>query len=181
MSNPHDINEKERDLFRQRMADTKPLRQDKVLLKAPTPAPEPKQRQRDEQEVLEELSRGPLDMSEHSTGEDVVYACASADRSTLRRLRKGQYSIEAQLDLHGLTTEKAEPALQKFIAASLEGGLRCVRVIHGKGNRSPGKTPVLKGLVHRKLRRNNNILAFCSAPPNDGGSGAIYVLLRRRR
>ncbi len=181
MSNPSDINEKERDLFRRSMADTKPLRQDKVLLKTPTPSPEPKQRQLDEQEVLKELRHGPLDMLEHSTGEDVVYKCASVDKATLRRLRRGQYSIEAQLDLHGLTTDKAEPQLRKFIAASVESGLRCVRVIHGKGNRSPGKTPVLKGLVHRKLRRNNNVLAFCSAPPNDGGAGAVYVLLRRRR
>ena len=181
MSDSKDIDEQERELFRQSMADAKPLRHDKVLLRAPAPDPEPRQREIDERAVLEELGSGPLDLLEHSTGEDVVFKCASVDQATLRRLRRGQYSIEAQLDLHGLTVDQAEPQLQEFISASQHKGLRCVRIIHGKGNRSPGKTPVLKGMALRRLRRSSNVLAFCSAPPSDGGTGAVYVLLRRRR
>lgn len=181
MSKRHDLSEEERDLFRQSMADAKPLAQDKVLLQPPGPEPEPHQRDSDERAVLDELRHQPLQLLEHATGEEVIYKCASVDQGTLRRLRRGQYSVEAQLDLHGLTLEQADAQLSEFLNNALNRGQRCLRIIHGKGNRSPDRMPVLKGLVQRRLRRNGSVLAFCSAPPNDGGTGAVYVLLRRQR
>ncbi|GAB4359367.1 MAG: hypothetical protein Kow006_28430 [Gammaproteobacteria bacterium] len=177
---PH-ISDEERDLFRRSMADVKPMAQDKVLLRSPPPEPEPHQRKRDEAAVLEELRRDPFNPMDHATGDEALYRRPSVDRATFRRLRRGLYSIEGQLDLHGLNAEQAERRLGDFLRTAQAQHWRCVRIIHGKGNRSPGRESVLKQLVHRRLRKHAQVLAFCSAPPNDGGTGAVYVLLRRLR
>lgn len=181
MTKRFDIDDEERELFRSKLRDARPLRHNKVMLRPPPPAPEARQTQLDEAAVLETLAHAPLDLIEHRTGDEVVYGRPGIDRITLRRLRRGQFSIEANLDLHGMIEREAACALADFLTLSQSQGRRCVRVVHGKGNRSPGKEPVLRAMVHRRLRRHGEVLAFCSAPPRDGGTGAVYVLLRKRR
>ena len=99
----------------------------------------------------------------------------------MRKLRRGQYAIEAQLDLHGNTVPEARERVSTFLRDMQTQGKRCVRIIHGKGKSSEGKLPVLKGKVNAWLQQWDQVLAFCSARPNDGGTGAIYVLLRSNR
>jgi DNA-nicking Smr family endonuclease len=96
----------------------------------------------------------------------------------LRKLRRGHWVVQDALDLHGLNREEARLSLAQFLGACLKRGLRCVRIVHGKGLRSPGKEPVLKGKVQLWLARREEVLAFCEAPANQGGSGAMLVLLR---
>jgi len=96
----------------------------------------------------------------------------------VRRLRRGLYPIEDELDLHGLSQAAARDRLADFIARSRDAGHRCVRIIHGKGYRSGARGPILKAAVNLWLRRHSDVLAFVSARPIDGGSGALYVLLR---
>ena len=97
---------------------------------------------------------------------------------TLRRLRRGLYPIEDELDLHGLSQAAARDSLAEFIALSRDAGRRCVRVVHGKGYRSGARGPVLKVAVDTWLRRHTDVMAFTSARTIDGGTGAVYVLLR---
>src|SRR5574344_2572242 len=96
----------------------------------------------------------------------------------LRKLRSGQWSIQRQLDLHGLRTDEAREALGEFIRLAHRTGLRCVRIVHGKGLGSPGRVPVLKGRVQRWLVQKKEVLAFVQARPLDGGAGALVVLLQ---
>ena len=99
--------------------------------------------------------------------------------AVVRKLRRGQFAVEAELDLHGFIVPQARTALDKFLRDARALGKRCVRVIHGKGRRSQGKLPVLKGKVNAWLRQKDDVMAFCTAVPRDGGAGAVYVLLRR--
>lgn len=181
MTRRFDIDEEERELFRRHLRDTRPLRHDKVALRPPAPPPEPRQTLHDEAAVMETLRREPLDLVEHRTGDEVVYGRAGIDHTTLRRLRRGQFSVEAHLDLHGMNEQEAAAELSRFLVQSQQQGRRCVRIVHGKGNRSPGRESVLRRMVQRRLRRHGEVLAFCSTPPRDGGTGAVYVLLRKRR
>jgi len=96
----------------------------------------------------------------------------------MRRLRRGLYPVDDELDLHGLTQSAARNQLADFLAHSRDGGLRCVRIIHGKGYRSGARGPVLKVAVNLWLRRHMDVMAFVSARAIDGGAGAVYVLLR---
>ena len=96
----------------------------------------------------------------------------------LARLRRGQWSIQRQVDLHGLTRDAAREALARFIRQAGRDGLRCVRVVHGKGNGSPGREPVLKGKVRTWLVQKQEVIAFAQASAADGGHGAVLVLLR---
>jgi DNA-nicking Smr family endonuclease len=99
--------------------------------------------------------------------------------SVLRELRRGDYPIEAELDLHGMTVTQAKRALHGFLANALARHLGCVRIIHGKGLRSGSDGPVLKTTVNGVLRKTAAVLAYVSARPADGGTGAVYVLLAR--
>lgn len=135
------------------------------------------QREADERAVIDELlDHDPEDFVE--AGEHLSYRVDGLQESAFRRLRRGTYRIEAELDLHGMNSEQARIALNDFLVDSLDRGLRCVRVIHGKGLRSSHQGPVLKSRVDRWLRRTKQVLAFVSARPQHGGSGAVYVLLR---
>jgi DNA-nicking Smr family endonuclease len=113
------------------------------------------------------------------TGEELFYCRSGLQHNVLRKLRRGHYAVEAELDLHGLRVAEARQALGTFLQNALERGIKTVRIIHGKGNGSLNKQPVLKGKVNHWLRQRAEVLAFCSARPVDGGTGAIYVLLRR--
>jgi DNA-nicking Smr family endonuclease len=103
---------------------------------------------------------------------------AGVRTQVMRRLRRGQYPVEAELDLHGLNQAAARDRLAEFLAVARDSGRRCVRVIHGKGYRSGARGPVLKTAVDLWLRRHMDVMAFSSARTIDGGTGALYVLLR---
>jgi len=124
------------------------------------------------------LSDGLLDETDIEYGETLTYLRPGIQQSVLRKLRRGQYSIGGSLDLHGMTVDEARAAISVFLAEQRLGPRRCVRIVHGKGNRSAHRGPVLKRMVNRWLPQRDDVLAFCSALPHDGGTGAVYVLLK---
>jgi len=172
-------NDEDRRLFEDFVGAVKPLKHDRITETGPRPKPEPRQRAREQQAVLAETLSHSQDLDEVETGDELVYMRGGLQRQLLRRLRRGELARQAELDLHGLTVPLAKQAVSEFIQASAAAGHRCVRVVHGKGNRSPNREPVLKSRIGRWLRLRNDVAAFCSAPPTDGGTGALYVLLRK--
>lgn len=163
-------------LFRDAMRDVAPLAPtDKIILSASHPPPIPLQFQPARPAVHDVLSD---DVRPMEPGDEWVFLRPGVSRQTLRRLRRGYWKIEAQLDLHGLTREEARLALVAFMDASGESGKRCVRVIHGKGFGSQNREPVLKTRIGGWLSQREDVLAFCQARPAEGGSGAVLVLLR---
>lgn len=171
-------NSTELKLFLDAMEGVRPLEHDRVVPVAPKPAPIPRQTMDDEQDVMNELLAGNFDPDALSSGEELRYVRAGLQRSILRRLRRGHYSLAAELDLHGMTAQIARQALKQFLLECRRRDLRCVRIIHGKGRRSSNEGPVLKPRVDHWLRQRDDVLAFCSAQPADGGTGAVYVLLK---
>nr|WP_240954440.1 Smr/MutS family protein [Solimonas marina] len=141
------------------------------------PAPVPRQRQRDELEALRELLAD-TEPDDIESGDTLLYRAPGVQDGVLRRLRRGHYRIETELDLHGLNRDRAKLAVVEFIARCHALDRRCVRIIHGKGNGSPNSGPVIKALLGSWLRRRRDVIAYCSARHVDGGTGAIYVLLR---
>jgi DNA-nicking Smr family endonuclease len=170
----------DKDLFLQAAGKVQPLAQPaKALLKKEQPKPVPLQRQLDEQAALQEALSDAFDASTLlDTDEHLSYRRAGIGPDVVRKLRRGDWAIQRQLDLHGLRTEDAREALGQFIRAAHQQGLRCVRVVHGKGLGSPGKTPVLKGRVQGWLAQKKEVLAFVQARPAEGGAGALVVLLQ---
>jgi DNA-nicking Smr family endonuclease len=152
----------------------------------PRPAPARPPPPRDEDaETLARLADlcagvGPFEISD--TDEYIEGAAPGIDRRLVRRLRNGEFSVQAHLDLHGMTREEARVAVDRFVAGARARGLRCVLLIHGRGLNSKDNVPVLKQLLNAWLRRGRlgrGVLAFATARPTDGGAGALYVLLRR--
>lgn len=127
--------------------------------------------------VLKESLDGETGDPELAAGDELVYHRAGVQMSLLRKLRRGQYRVQAEIDLHGLTVAEAKGILREFLADALHRQYRCVRIIHGKGLRSGHRGPVLKGAVSSVLRRVGAVVAYVSARQVDGGTGAVYVLL----
>jgi len=141
--------------------------------------PVPVQRQRDEQAVMQEALSDEFDAETLlHTDEHLSFRRPGVGPDVVRKLRQGDWSIQAQVDLHGLRTDEARATLASFVREAHKHGLRCVRVVHGKGLGSPGKTPVLKGKVHSWLVQKTEVMAFVQARPAEGGAGALVVLLR---
>ncbi len=169
----------EADVFRASMSDVTPLRHTRTVVERPRPHPVPAQKQRDERAVLREsLSNESAWEIGLDTGEELSFARHGIDARTLRRLRRGQWVIQDEIDLHGCNSSQARELLAEFLAASVRQGLRCVRIVHGKGLRSRNREPVLKRKVAGWLMMREDVLAFCQAPRPDGGSGAVVVLLK---
>ncbi|MBN9134154.1 MAG: Smr/MutS family protein [Nitrosospira multiformis] len=163
-------------LFRDAVRNVVPLSPtDKVILSAGHPPPMPLQFQPARPAVHDALSD---DVRPMEPGDEWAFLRPGVSRQTLRRLRRGYWKIEAQLDLHGFTREEARLALAAFMDASGESGKRCLRVIHGKGFGSQNREPVLKTRIGGWLSQREDVLAFCQASPAAGGSGAVLVLLR---
>jgi len=141
--------------------------------------PVPVQRQRDEAAVMREALSDEFDIETLlHTDEQLSFRRPGLGPEVVRKLREGSWSIQRQIDLHGLRTDEAREALGRFIRAAHQAGLRCVRVVHGKGLGSPGRTPVLKNRVLRWLVQKHEVMAFVQARPAEGGAGALVVLLR---
>ena len=170
--------EKEADLFRTAMRDVKRLRSSDRIVAAPKPPAQARFRRADEQAVLQESLMVPEDAALLGTGDEVGFRLPHVPESVLLKLRRGHYAVDAEIDLHGLNASQAKNALREFIADATTRRMHCVRVIHGKGRRSGPRGPVLKNIVNHWLQRSNHVLAFGSARAVDGGSGALYVLLR---
>jgi DNA-nicking Smr family endonuclease len=173
------ITDHDSQLFREAVADARPLPTDRVGLAPPAPPPRPLKRMEDERQVIADMLSDPPDDADVETGEELLFARPGLQHSVMRKLRRGHYTVEAQLDLHGFTAAEARAALTRFMHEARASGARCIRVIHGKGNGSHQRQPVLKVKVNHWLRQWDGVLAFASAPPNDGGTGAVYVLLKR--
>jgi len=170
----------------QAFADVERLQPRSRVAHAPSrPAPIPRQRIADDADALSASKYGvePTPHTweigqEHEAGQTFVRRGLGSD--VLRKLRRGDWAVQAEIDLHGHTIDEAHDALVDFLDEARSHGYRCVRVIHGKGLTSPNREPVLKGKVRAWLTRWNEVLAYCEAMPHGGGSGAVLVLLRGR-
>lgn len=183
-SGKDEVDEQSRSLFRQAVSGSRRLHDNRVKPYRTRVKPIPRQRLIDEQTVLDETLQ-PLSLdvvidSGVDSEDEVSFARSGVQQNVMRKLRRGQYRIEAELDLHRMTSEQAHNELRDFIVQCQKQHVRCVRIIHGKGLGSQNKVPVLKSRVNSWLRQWDNILAFCSARKYDGGTGALYVLLRRK-
>jgi DNA-nicking Smr family endonuclease len=167
-------------LFRQAIGPVKRLQHKSVAaLGLPKAKPVARMRERDERAVLHESLSDGIDAGTLlETDEHLSYRGEGIGPDVLRKLRQGHWSVQGQIDLHGLRTGEARDALSAFLREAQRDALRCLRVVHGKGLGSPGKTPVLKNLVRRWLMQKRDVLAYVQAKPADGGAGALLVLLR---
>jgi DNA-nicking Smr family endonuclease len=172
--------EAERHLFSRAVGPITRLHERNLALpRRPLPPPLPVQHQLDEQRALQESISDDFDVGTLlDTDDQLSFRRPGIGVEVTRRLRAGHWSIQRQLDLHGLRVDEAREALGQFIRNAHKQGLRCVRVVHGKGLGSPGKSPVLKGRVQRWLVQKHEVLAFVQARPVDGGAGALLVLLQ---
>lgn len=175
-----EVEEDELALFREAMRDVRPLQAPERIEHRRRPKPVPRFRLADESNALLESLREDPFRSELETGEELLYLRAGENPRLLRRLRRGEFPIAAELDLHGLTEQRAGIAIREFLAEAQRERWQCVRIIHGKGLRSGPDGPVLKPKTASVLRRRDDVLAFANARPVDGGTGAVLVLLRRR-
>ena len=162
------------------MHDVKPLRvKHHVVHHSVKPPAIPMKTLEDERQVLRDMLSDAYDPIEIQPGDMLSYYLPGLQNRIVRKLRSGHYRIASELDLHGLNARDAKQQLLKFLHDAHPGQGECVRIIHGKGNRSNHKGPVIKTKINNWLRQHERILAFHSARPVDGGTGAIYVLLRR--
>ena len=169
--------DKTRAEFKKAVADVTPLkRHDRVALKAPAPPPVPHQSRRDEAAALAESLEGPLSVEEAlETDEELSYLRDGMARETLRKLRRGHWSVQDGIDLHGMTRNQAAAVVADFLDQCLTRGLLCVRIVHGKG------LGILKAKLRKWLPQRQEVLAYCQAPASEGGSGALLVLLKTRK
>ena len=177
---PHGSNRGDGDqaAFRALVPDVTPLpKRNRARLQGRRAEPIAVQRLLDEQAVLRDsLALHPE--GTYETGEELSFLRNGLPASTLRKLRRAHWVIQDELDLHGLRSPEARALLAEFLSDCLRRGLRCIRVIHGKGLRSKNREPVLKRKVANWLMQRDEILAFCQARPTEGGSGAVVVLLK---
>jgi DNA-nicking Smr family endonuclease len=164
-------------LFRAAVRGVKPLGVPAVVPRAAKARPRARFTRADRMAVLRESLEAPAADAEVGSGEELAFHRPEIQIAVMRRLRRGEYRVQREIDLHGFTVAEAKQALREFLADALEQQLRCVRIIHGKGLRSGNRGPVLKSAVSAVLRRTGAVLAFVSARPVDGGTGAVYVLL----
>lgn len=174
------ISAEEQSLFRASVDDVTPLPPQGTISHAPHPPP-PRRRLREDEgyPLTDDLLSDSL-AAELPSGEELFFSRNGLQHNVLRRLRRGQFRIDAELDLHGLRVEEARQALSHFLHHCRLEHKQYVRIIHGKGYRSQQNQPVLKAKVNHWLRQREEVLAFCSARPADGGTGALYLLLKRK-
>lgn len=173
--------ERDREIFRAAMRDVKRLASAKRQPDAPKPRPAARFTRCDQQEVLRESLLPPADEALLSTGDELSFRRPHVPETVLLKLRRGQYAVDAEIDLHGLNGAQAKTALREFMADAVGRGMSCVRIVHGKGKGSGPRGPVLKNMVNSWLQRLGVVLAFGSARTVEGGSGAVHVLLDRKR
>jgi len=171
--------EAERNLFMRAVGKVAPIaNQERVWSPPQRPSTRPLQQDLDNEAVMHESMSDDFDISTLLDADDQLsFRRPGIGTDITRKLRKGEWSLQGQIDLHGLRSDEARNAMGQFIRDAKRMGWRCVRVVHGKGLGSPGKEPVLKSKVQRWLVQKNEVLAFVQAKPSDGGGGALLVLM----
>lgn len=167
-------------LFQAAIGKVKPLEPpQRAKLTPEPPKPIPKQQMLDDAAALQEALSDEVDVTTLlDTDEHLSFRRPGVGTDVTQKLRKGKWSIQKQIDLHGYRSDEAREALSAFIRDAHRNGIRCVRVVHGKGLGSPGKAPVLKEKVHKWLVQKSEVVAFVQAQPAQGGAGALVVLLQ---
>ena len=174
-----EVAKQDRELFRGAVGKVRPLVQ-KTESAPGIPGPQPRARQfeLDEARVREELLNNEFDPAMVEMGDEILYLKPGQPQGLLKQLRRGQFSIRSEIDLHQMTVAVARQAVTAFLNEAIEHRELCVRIVHGKGLRSSSRGPVVKHMTEQLLRRRDDVLAFASARPAQGGTGAVLVLLR---
>ena len=168
------------ELFRQAVGNVQPIQNPRRHTPTSKPAPRPRQQEKDNREIMDNLlshDEYPLDVR---PDEYLEYRGNGVQYKTMRKLKRGEYRRDGEIDLHGMNAVTARRELTTFLHHARNRGWRCVHIIHGKGYRSSNGEPVLKSRINNWLRQYRGIIAFCSATPRDGGTGAVYVLLKNK-
>ena len=166
------LTEEDSRLFRETVGMVSPVASDRVLLEKKRPEPLRHSHGADWSDVA------PVEIPLLAMGDVTSFVAPGIQKRVLQRLRAGKFGVDVELDLHGLTADEAKRRLASFLRICLADGCRCLHLIHGKGYRSEGDYPILKNRINLWLRQHPDVFAFCTAKPTDGGTGAVYVLLR---
>lgn len=167
----------EKELFRATVGNVTEIKKDKVLLTPNTqPKPYPQVKKTDIEHRLHH-GRAVQEIETIWQEDSMSFVANQAQYNVLKKLRRGYFHIDAEMDLHGLTSHEAKRQLLIFLHHCVEDGCRCVHIIHGKGYRSLNNMPILKNHLNMWLRQHKDVQAFCSASAKDGGTGAVLVLL----
>jgi len=167
----------DRDLFRLTIGKVHAVKSDKVpLSEVNKPKPYPKSQAVNVEERLNSATE--FDVEKVGLEDSLSFTSPGLQHNVLKKLRKGQFGLDAEIDLHGLNSNEAKRQLLYFLHDCVKDGCRCVHIVHGKGYRSADNHPVLKNNLNLWLRQHKDVQAFCSAPPKDGGTGAVFVLLQ---
>lgn len=167
------------DLFKQAVHDAKPLKVERVHHAPKKPKPVPQQLMLDEKRALaDSLSDDYIPAHELETGEELLYLRDGHSPDILRKLRRGHWVIQEQIDLHGMLVDEARAYVAEFLTQCRKRGVRCIRIIHGKGLGSKNREPVLKNKLRSWLMQRDEVIAYAQARQVDGGSGAVIVLLK---
>ncbi len=180
MDDERHLSDDEIELFRSSVGRIQRLPQDRVHARPRRPQALPRQTQAEARQVLRDALNGQPGFAEVETGDELWFVRPGIQHRLLRKLRRGHFSIGAELDLHGMTVTQARETLTGFLKECHQRRVRAVRIVHGKGRRSPHGRPVLKGKLDLWLRLRDDVVAFASAREVDGGTGAVYVLLKPR-
>jgi DNA-nicking Smr family endonuclease len=175
---PPKVHDDDSRLFREAIGEVRLMQPAEVVPGKPKPAPHPHMREADEAAVPADSLLFEYDPADLEVGEELSYLRDGYPPRLLKQLKRGQFSIQADVDLHQMNAAAAQLTIAEFLAECRHDGIRCVRIIHGKGLRSKAGGPVLKGLTDRLLRRRDDVVAFASARPMQGGTGAVVVLLK---
>ena len=166
------------DLFKAAVKDARPLTAARIFHQTPKPKPIPQQFIRDEQQALVDSLSDYFPSYELESGEELLYLREGQSPAVLSKLRRGHWVVQANLDLHGMISDEARSTIATFLAECKKRGIRCVRIVHGKGLGSRNKEPILKNKVRHWLMQKDEVIAYAQARANDGGSGAVIVLLK---
>jgi DNA-nicking Smr family endonuclease len=172
------ITDEDRRLFREAIGEVKLIEPVQAAPAAERPAPHPRMLEADEAAVPGELLDMTFDPATLEIGEELSFLRDGYPPKLLRHLKRGQFSVQDEIDLHQMNAAAAQATIITFLAEARRDGFRCVRIVHGKGLRSRASGPVLKRLTDRMLRRRDDVIAFASARPAQGGTGAVVVLLK---
>lgn len=175
------VGEDEHALFLEAIGPVRRIEVKDQAPRAPQPAPRPRQREADERQAVRDFQSNPFEFGADTLGDGLEYLADGLAPRILKRLKRGLFAVQDEIDLHRMSAALAEDSIRLFLHEAESRGLRCVRIVHGKGLRSKDATPVLKQLTDRLLRQRVDVLAFASARPGEGGTGAVVVLLKRRR
>lgn len=171
------LSSEDSDLFRQSIGKVKPVESNSLrITSAEKPKPYPQNKTENTSNSFEPSAD--IDLEKLYQEDSMSFIAPGLQKNVLKKLRKGYFGFDASIDLHGLTSQEAKHQLSRFLHFSIEDGCRCVHIIHGKGYRSPGNLPVLKNDINLWLRQHSSVQAFCSTSPKDGGTGAVFVLLK---